>query len=241
MKLKLILLSVFLLVSTTTAAAEYRVITVDGDIADWDGIPPLVTDPKGDYDFSPSEDIKAVYTANDNNNLYFWMEMQPIEIKATLQDANFYKFFIDIIPGEGEPLSGADYYISFVVGGTQIANNIDSSISLFIWDGGWISALCEGLEGAASEGNIEVSVPWECVGGEACISTYFTASTSIPGTDYAPDSEGKTIILVDYCPCEEPVGGLLLPVIGPFSLLKIVAYLTIIAATIRLSKITIRH
>ena len=52
-----------------TAKSVYRVIQVDGDVKDWDGIPPACIDPTGDggahYDFA------AAYVANDKNNLYF--------------------------------------------------------------------------------------------------------------------------------------------------------------------------
>jgi len=50
------------------AQSVYRAITVDGNIADWDGIQPACTDAVGDgglyYDF------QAAYLANDNDNFY---------------------------------------------------------------------------------------------------------------------------------------------------------------------------
>ncbi|MGI6456460.1 MAG: hypothetical protein ACOX5R_12705 [bacterium] len=61
-----------------TAESVYRTITVDGDISDWEGIPPAVQDTTGDggihYDFA------AAYLANDLDNLYIritFSEPQP--------------------------------------------------------------------------------------------------------------------------------------------------------------------
>jgi hypothetical protein len=51
-------------------------IIVDGDIGDWAGLAPLVTDPQGDDSLNyPGADIQAIYAALDGSHLYLRMDL----------------------------------------------------------------------------------------------------------------------------------------------------------------------
>ena len=51
-------------------------ITIDGNTADWNGISPLATSPQGNGSPAyPGSDIKSLYVAKDNTNIYFRMEL----------------------------------------------------------------------------------------------------------------------------------------------------------------------
>jgi hypothetical protein len=54
------------------AAGVFRSIAVDGAVADWLGVVPLVTDATGDG--GTGRDVKAIYVANDSDNLYVRIE-----------------------------------------------------------------------------------------------------------------------------------------------------------------------
>lgn len=53
-------------------ASNFRTITPDGEISDWTGINPLITDLAGDG--GAGRDVKAIYLANDATNLYVRIE-----------------------------------------------------------------------------------------------------------------------------------------------------------------------
>jgi hypothetical protein len=201
------LLSTMLLIPVVNADVEpfgdlpYRVIDVDGGIGDWSGIPPLVLDSIDELGVAPSEDIKEVYGANDDDNLYFLMILDSVEVTANPYTTTFYYFYIDNIPAAGDPGEGyADYVIKYYDGDTSLCKY-----------SAWGQVECPGVQGVMDGYFIEVSVPWECLGGKECFNCFFKAEES-PGTDYAPD-EDLGVILLGCCPGEEPepVGGEILP------------------------------
>jgi hypothetical protein len=217
--------------STVSVSADFRTIAVDGEVLDWGGVPPIVTDPPDDWTGSPEEDIKAVYASNENDNLYFWMELYndvPIVEFFVQAEANFegfeyaYIFFIDNIPGAGDPdYGGADYAIEYSITGVcNVLVNVTldpdqipmTNTFLLIWNGtGWESDYeCLKLNGNAIGPNIEVSVDWDCIGGIGCFNTLFMAKSGIPNTDYAPDKNQDVPVTIMVCPCF-PVAGELLP------------------------------
>jgi len=53
-----------------------RTVTIDGLPRDWQGIPPIAKDPKGDTErpVDDGSDLKALYVARDSLNLYFMAE-----------------------------------------------------------------------------------------------------------------------------------------------------------------------
>ena len=230
-KLILLIISMVLL-STTNVSADLRTITVDGEVSDWDGLMPLITDPEGDQTGGPEEDIKAVYVANDAECLYFRMELytEVPEGVEVFGETNFdgeeyaYIFFIDSIPGVGDPdYGGADYAIEYSVTGVMnvivinvTANNqfMFSDTYLFKWNEtlmGWEPVFdCPKVEGSAKATNIEVSVDWDCIGGAECFYTLFMAKSGVPNTDYTPDLRQGTPVTIRVCPCF-PIAGELIP------------------------------
>lgn len=221
---------------TPFAGAVFRTITVDGQTGDWSGIQPLVTDPDdspyGGEVTSSSEDILAVYTANDNDNLYFWMKLAgPVPESGGMTSQNLidgaiavYAFFLDVDPGAGDTaFGGADYVIEYavygvfnVVFGEVIFQPFGPYVNTILgWYNGnhWVLVDCEDVQGNAIGTNVEVSVPWDCIGGKNCVNCFFVAEYYLgePATDWAPDRDGEEPVIVRYCPCEEAVGGELLP------------------------------
>jgi hypothetical protein len=201
---------------------QYRSINVDGDPGDWGGVPPLVVDGEGDAGVVYSEeDIKAVYGVNDDENLYFlmelWPDVEPYYLNGGVWES-VYRFYIDILPG-GDPLNNsADFYVEFWESGSvQISiNGYSVDVDLHYWDGsGWYTACeCEEVQGERSELFIEVSVPWDCIGGSDCFNCFFYAhheeDVRPSASDYAPDKEDP-VVVIGCCPWEPPVGGELIP------------------------------
>jgi hypothetical protein len=202
----------------------YRDITVDGDSSDWSSIAPLVTDPESDpgvqYDM---EDIKAVYGANDFNNLYFLMELygsMVYEAAEVFEEWGKYQFYIDIIPGGNPANNSADFYIEYwfvniFENGVRALDFFSEGVTLYKWSGSnWLEVNCPGLQGAMMGNCIEVGVPWWCIEGPACFNCYFYAHYQIEDlndSDIAPDEEGQ-YIMIGCCPGRlPPVGGELLP------------------------------
>jgi hypothetical protein len=216
----LLLVSPMLVFGQVSPSLPYRSIVVDGDPGDWSGIPALVADVEQDtgvqYD---QEDIKAVYGANDDENLYFLMELWSwVEPFSTNEDGGFmseYRFYLDIIPG-GDPLNNsADYYIEFWEEEGEVGprfNGYSWGVELHYWDGSqwWCAGDCEGVQGDRTESFIEVSVPWECIGGSSCFNCFFYAhheeEVIVNASDYAPDQDAP-VVVIGCCPWEPPVGG----------------------------------
>jgi hypothetical protein len=226
-KLTLFIIS-FLFLSAARVSADLRTIIVDGDVSDWFGVAPLVTDPQNDQTGCPEEDIKAVYVANDAEHLYFRMELynelpEGVEIFG---DTNFdgeeyaYIFFIDSIPGAGDPdYGGADYAIEYSVTGlvNVIVINVTASSEFMLSDTyllKWNETMsewqplfdCPNVDGSANATNIEVSVGWNCIGGADCFNALFMAKCGLPNTDYVPDLRQGGPATVQVCPCF-PVAG----------------------------------
>jgi hypothetical protein len=123
-----------------------------------------------------------------------------------------YRFCLDTIPGQGDPLvGGADYSIQYNVPHVTILNNGIEEVHLEFYDPineGWYPAECEGVEAASLDCNIEVSVPWSCIAGEDCFNAIFGSEyLGREKTDWAPDREGDDPVTVAYCICEPPVAG----------------------------------
>ncbi|MDZ7341560.1 MAG: T9SS type A sorting domain-containing protein [candidate division KSB1 bacterium] len=54
----------------------FQSIIVNGDVSDWVGLAPLVTDPQGDDTLNyPGADIQAIYAAQDGNHLFLRMDL----------------------------------------------------------------------------------------------------------------------------------------------------------------------
>ncbi len=177
----------------------YRTINVDGNPADWTGITPLVLDSVDEPTATESEDIIAVYGANDDEYLYFWMELDGLSVSSADSFLSTeYLFYLDIIQG-GDPNNGnADYAIRYVNGETTLLKY-----------SAWGQVDCPGVKGAMDGTCIEVAVPWDCIGGEQCFNCLFKAYEI--GTDWAPDNE-LGFILLGCCPgVPEPIGGMTLP------------------------------
>jgi hypothetical protein len=203
----------------------YRRINVDGFPDDWEGIPPLILDPlRGeesgvDYD---EEDIGAVYGANDEDYLYFLMELHHNEaetLRASLFDVTFsgnYSFYLDIRDGGDQANNRADYHILFsflsagaVVNVSEVNGDFNGfyfeGVELYEWTGSeWVHRTdCPGIRGEKTQYFIEVGVPWDCIGGVNCFNSFFKAHYEedelINASDYAPNQEGQ-YVMVGCCP-----------------------------------------
>lgn len=215
---------------------RYRTINVDGDPGDWTGIPPIITDPPFDGN-NELEDIKAVYSANDEENLYFLMELHYLNagsIDAEPISEGEYSFYIDIIPG-GDPDTGADFQILH-----RIEENFNPGVYkatyLRYYDGVcWIiETSCSGVQGNSTTYFIEVSVPWACIEGQACFNCYFSAHYTPPtnDSDYAPN-KGEGPVLLGCCPGYLPVGGEIMPYTLPTYLIPVLMLAAFILVTFR--------
>jgi hypothetical protein len=200
----------------------HRTIKVDGNPVDWVGIPPLVSDNIDEPGVTESEDIKAVYGANDDDNLYFLMELDGLSFSADSTSTTQYIFYLDILPG-GDPNNGnADYAIKY-----------DNGVTTLCKYSFWGQVDCPGVKGAMDGTTIEVSLPWACIGGEQCFNCLFKADEI--GTDWAPDNE-PGFILLGCCPGEpKPIGGNILPpsILVTTIIPVIVAISTIVLLTTR--------
>lgn len=83
----------------------FRTITIDGDDADWAGIPPVVEDPVGDeepeYAAIPGTDLANVYMARDDTYLYFRMTMHDGDPVEALYVVEFQQYLTQIhTPGD---------------------------------------------------------------------------------------------------------------------------------------------
>ncbi|MGC9329072.1 MAG: hypothetical protein ACP5I1_15675 [Candidatus Hinthialibacter sp.] len=91
----------------------YRIISVDGDVSDWDGVNPAYIDSIGDQNGSPF-DFAAAYIANDENNLYIrisFAEPSPFGESGWLVNV---VFNTDLDAGTGygfAGLTGSEFFI----------------------------------------------------------------------------------------------------------------------------------
>jgi len=71
--------------------ADIHNITVDGLKDDWNGIEPVFVDPNGDMKYATDKgsDIKAIYTAKDNEYLYLMIEFYGKANRGNLLDLYF--------------------------------------------------------------------------------------------------------------------------------------------------------
>lgn len=192
-----------------------------------------MTDPLNDPGVTDaSEDILAVYAANDVENLYFWMKLAG---SVPGGDFVIYEFALDTKPLQGIPEGGdADYVILFSHHNMVKLSSLQSegevsaqgiviivgNVYLFKYDpedNNWTEVDCEGLKAAYAPGdaggsNVEVGVPLDCIENPQSVNCFFVAQYSRPATDYAPNLDGENPVLVRYLISGGPVGGELQPV-----------------------------
>lgn len=76
-------LTAALLVSAVIGTAYAATIVVDGQVADWAGIDPLIVDDNNDSSLDdPAEDMGSVFATSDANNLYIRMDIADVEAGA---------------------------------------------------------------------------------------------------------------------------------------------------------------
>jgi hypothetical protein len=208
----------------------FRSINVDGDPGDWGGIPPLILDPPMSEEPGVDyvlEDIAAVYGANDENFLYFLMELHPLNGTIWIGPCyGEYRFYIDIRDGGDSNNNSADFFVSFYFQyyGFQLQssevrgdlNGYFEGVELHEWNGfNWVyRGDCLGVMGNRTQIFIEVGVPWNCIGGPECFNCFFKAhfeyiENQVNASDYAPNQDGQ-YVMVGCCPTipeREPVGG----------------------------------
>lgn len=201
----------------------FRTINVDGDPGEWDSIPPLVVDPKDDngVDYE-EEDIKAVFAANDEEFLYFLMELHEWDdvLRSTVNEGGHaeYRFYIDIIPSLGDPANNsADFYIEHWEGMVRVEQPMEDT-EIFFWSdtGFWDKLISCGVQGEMMGRFIEVAVPWDCLECQECFNCFFKAhyegEIHVNYSDFAPDQDAK-YVMIGCCPGQpEPVGGEILPI-----------------------------
>jgi hypothetical protein len=123
-------------------------------------------------------------------------------------------FYIDIIPGGDPSNKYADFrivYETYIVLGAFVFP-IDEAV-LQYWNGiDWDDSICTDVHGDSMGSFVEVAVAWDCIGGQNCFNCFFSASTSLSPTDWAPDLDAQ-YIMIGCCPGRppEPVGGEIIP------------------------------
>jgi hypothetical protein len=87
-------------VLSVASAGTFKRITIDGSFADWTGVPVAATDAEGDA--LRGFDLKEIYVANDDQNLYLRVVIYPSSTNANY-NASHHQFFID---GDNDPSTG---------------------------------------------------------------------------------------------------------------------------------------
>ncbi|MCP8310687.1 MAG: hypothetical protein L6N94_04240, partial [Candidatus Methylarchaceae archaeon HK01M] len=173
MKLKFIIIIAFLcifLLVPINVEAVYRTITVDGDTSDWIGINPSIDDPN-ENDIDDYYDIDKIYIANDNDNLYFW-----IQFYGACQVGVGW-FWINIYYQDSSTV------FTLITDGSSIFSNPD----------------CTGLQVGVSGQDMELGIPLNCIENPQCIYLYTFSFEMIDlMRDYAPD-EDVPPVLFQYC------------------------------------------
>ncbi|HZP64731.1 MAG TPA: Ig-like domain repeat protein, partial [Rudaea sp.] len=89
---RMLALSFFALCGMALAAT----FASDGNVNDWNGIPPVATDPTGDpTNGSPDIDLVAAFAAYQNNTIYFRVDVKDVQTQApTITSANSTQFIV---------------------------------------------------------------------------------------------------------------------------------------------------
>ena len=97
-------------VSLCGHVASAQSIVIDGNIPDWQGISPLLTDPRGDGPFDrsgryfPGEDFVSISTASDSRNLYLLLEFAANHTGGIA-------LFLDTDVNQNTGCDGAEYLV----------------------------------------------------------------------------------------------------------------------------------
>ena len=91
---------------TLSPPAQQLPFTIDGKASDWQGYTPVLTDPAGDSQLGPVMDFTELYTAKDDNYLYFMVKMGQ---KPTIQ----YWFNLLLDTNSENQCGAADKILSF--------------------------------------------------------------------------------------------------------------------------------
>ena len=92
----------------------FRSITLDGNMSDWTGISPVLTDPAGDDSYGlPGDDIRDVFISKDNDFIYFGIRMA------------------DGPPLSGSDNSGAHMHFQFNLNGSMGVQKLENHFVIF--------------------------------------------------------------------------------------------------------------
>jgi len=175
-----------LLLTSIIAFVEATTIIMDGDVADWAGVEPIVIDPLGDGK-EDDEDILSCYVTNDDSNLYFRMDVAGSIIPNT-EDGGppYYMVALDVDrdPDTGTPVGdiGAEYFVVAVYEVMErgmeylcvIVDEYENYIAISTAD--------------FSDGMLEFTTPLSLIGYPSSIDMIFQASVIEFATDTAPDT-----------------------------------------------------
>lgn len=178
-----------LLLASIIAFVEATTIIMDGDVADWAGVEPIVTDPLGDG--KDDEDILSCYVTNDGSNLYFRMDVAGSIIPQTGEGGPpYYMVALDVDrnPATGMSIGdiGAEYLVIAVY--EVMYYGIEYVCVLINETNDYIAMSTADF----SDGMLEFTCPLSLIGYPSSIDMIFEASVIEFVTDWAPNEDYVT-------------------------------------------------
>ena len=185
----------FLILVSAIAVVNATTINIDGDMADWAGVEPILTDHLGDGDLN--EDILSCYVTNDGSNLYFRIDVAGTVIpntgggEETLLGPPFYMVALDVDQNSetGIPIGdiGAEYFVVAVYEVMELGFEYTCIILRLDELDEYENPI--GISTADfSDGMLEFTCPLSLIGYPSSIDMIFQASVVEAATDTAPDT-----------------------------------------------------
>ena len=181
-----------LVLASMMVVVEATTIDIDGGMADWAGVEPIITDPSGDGK-DDDEDILSCYVTNDGSNLYFRMDVDGSIIPNESEEGPpYYMVALDVDrnPATGMDMGdiGAEYFVVAVYpvmeqGMEYICVIVDESENYVISTADF------------SDGMLEFTCPLSLIGYPSSIDMIFQASVIEFATDTAPNTGHVTYIV----------------------------------------------
>jgi len=236
MKISSITILVVALLAATPVGAYYRTIVADGDPSDWAGIPPIVID-EDEAGIAQDVDISACYVANDDDNVYF-----RVDVFGSISEdsGNTYIIYLDTGKPGGFSVDGieADYRV-------KLFSYPDCQ--LWVWTGtDW--QFIEQCQKSGKSGNVwEVEIALSDISSSpppatlrVVFETGIYESVEYVSEDFAPDEGYVTYWLNLF-----PVGGTLVPANNLSSFLPLmaigIAAFLVVGIAIAMRKRTLSH
>jgi len=180
----------FLILVSAIAAVNATTINIDGDMADWAEVEPILTDTFWDGEYS-DEDILSCYVTNDGTNLYFRIDVAGTVIPNTGEEETplyppFYMVALDVDQNSETGTSigdiGAEYFVVAVYEAMELG--FEYACIILDEDGNPIAISTANF----SDGMLEFTCPLSLIGYPSSIDMIFQASVVEAATDTAPDT-----------------------------------------------------